>query len=521
MASPWTQERFRDEVTAAAALGLGERSAGLVGLLQESHPAYAECSAAEVARRRGWVLLALGREPLGDDALPVVLEELQTGHQPYLLAAAAQTLRRAGEPRPAFAGSLLRALETLARRDDFVNLEAWGGAPTSLVSGSACAEVLRAIRWLGPSATGIRPALAQLAGGSGLLADDNRESLEEILAALPSLRDGDIEDCCSLPLSWRRRERAVRTVEPTSARFEDQDGKCHAWVDLFVGRPSVVVFFYTRCDNEQKCSLTIAKLGRLQKLLEEEGRGSEVNLVAITYDPEFDLPHRLRGYAESRGVLPGERCRMLRTTQGRKDLQDYFELGVNFTGTLVNRHRTEVYLLDSDGRMRAAYQRLGWDPLELWGEVQRIAKAVSTRGVARDRATTAAGAAPGLWAVLLALLPKCPICGATYMSSTGLLALPYLQGWERFWPAILAMLIVSLAGMAWVARIRRTWMPLVCGCAGATVIIGPGLIWGQQAGLVVGAASIALGSVLAVAAVRSQRKVGSAGLVGAHAQGRS
>lgn len=517
MAFPWTQERFRDEVTAAAALALGVRSAGFLELLQESHPAYADCSAAEVARRRGWVLLALGLQPLEDDALPVVLEELQSGHQPYLLAAAAQTLRSAVEPRPAFAGCLLRALETLARRDDFVSLEVWGGVPASAIPGSACAEVLRSIRWMGPSATGIGPELAQLVGESGLLADDNRELLEQILAALRSPRDEDIEDCCSLPLSWRRRERVVGTVVPTSVRFEDQDGNCHGWNDLFVGRPSVVVFFYTRCDNEQKCSLTIAKLGRLQKLIKEEGRGSEVNLVAITYDPEFDLPHRLRGYGESRGVVPGEHCRLLRTTQGRQALQDYFELGVNFTGTLVNRHRIEVYLLDSDGRMRVTYQRLGWDPLELWDEMQRIEKPASTQ----DRATAAAGAVPGLWAVLLALLPKCPICGATYLSSTGLLALPYLPGWERFWPVILTMLIVSLAGMAWVARIRRTWLPLVWGCAGVAVIIGPGLIWGQQAGLVVGAALIALGSVLAVAAVRFQRKVGSAGLVGAHAQGRA
>lgn len=508
MASPWTQMRFRDEVAAAASRPIEERSAGLLELLQESHPAYAECSGAEVVRRRGWVLLVLGREPLLDDALPVVLEEIQTGHQPYLLAAAAHTLRSAREPRPAFAGCLLRALETLARRDDFVNLKAWGGAPASLVAESACAEVLRSIRWMGPSAKGIGPELALLACGSGLLADDNRESLEEILAALPSHCNRDVEDCCSLPLSWRRRESAVCAVAPTSVCFEDQDGNGHGWNDLFVGRPSVVVFFYTRCDNEKKCSLTVAKLGRLQKLLEERGRCSAVNLVAITYDPEFDLPHRLRGYAESRSVVPGEHCRLLRTTRDRKALQDYFDLGVNFTGTLVNRHRTEAYLLDPYGRIRAAYQRLGWDPLELLGEVQRISKAASTREVAKDQATMVTGAASGLWAGLLALLPKCPICGATYLSSSGLLALPHLPGWERFWPAILAMLIASLAAMAWVARIRRTWMPLVCGCAGAAVVIGPGLIWGQQASLVGGAAMITLGSMLATAAVRSRRPSG-------------
>ena len=36
--------------------------------------------------------------------------------------------------------------------------------------------------------------------------------------------------------------------------------------DFFHGQPSIVVFFYTRCDNPMKCSLTVAKLARVQAI---------------------------------------------------------------------------------------------------------------------------------------------------------------------------------------------------------------------------------------------------------------
>lgn len=509
---PWTPERLKAEVLAACALETaGSRTQALVALLQEEHIAYAECSSAEVARRRGWVLVALGREPLGDAALPLVLEEMQTGHQPYVLAAAARALRSAGQPQPAFAGCLLRALQTLARRDDFVDLDQWGGAAATMDARTALAEALDTLRWMGPQAKGIKPALTALAAESAGLADDHREALAGILQALPDAADDEEEaNCCALPPLWRRRAREASLAAPAaSVSFEDQDGAAHAWNDVFVGRPSVVAFFYTRCDNERKCSLTVAKLAQLQKLL--AGADAAVNLVAITYDPEFDLPHRLRGYAESRGLVPGPHCRLLRSTGGLGALQVHFGLGVGFAGSLVNRHRIEVYLLDASGRIRAAHERLDWDPAEIAAEIQQLTVAAPAAEPARPRAATVAGAAPTLWALLLALLPKCPVCGAAYLSTTGLMALPQVPGWERYWPLLLLALIVNLSAMAWIARVRRHWGPLAWTVAGTLLLVIAGLALGQQAGLIGGAALTAIGSLLAVLGVR-RSGAGRAGL---------
>ena len=66
-----------------------EASGELIGLLREDHPAYDQRGAAATVRMRGWVLLALARAGVSDAALPFLLEELDTGTDAYLVAAAA------------------------------------------------------------------------------------------------------------------------------------------------------------------------------------------------------------------------------------------------------------------------------------------------------------------------------------------------------------------------------------------------------------------------------------------------
>ncbi|AXW61823.1 hypothetical protein CJO94_07510 [Ralstonia solanacearum] len=499
---PWTQERFKAEVAVAAAQAdHAARTRALLVLMQEEHPAYAQCSAAEVVRRRGWVLVELGNAGLDQEAMPVVLEELETGHQPYLLAAAARALRQADAPSPALAPILLRALETLARRDDLVDLAVWGGTAASEASGSALSEALVTLRWLAPQAHGIRKGLQDLAdGGAGPLAEDHRLTVHEVLDDMAARGLPDSSNCCALPLPWRRFASGGDAVAPiATVCFEDQSGARVSWDNLFVGQPSVVAFFYTRCDNEQKCSLTVSQLAQVQRQLVSAGAEKSVRLAAITYDPDFDLPHRLRGYAESRGLVPGAHCRVLRTMQGRDALRDYFALGVNFAGSVVNRHRIEVFVLDASGRIRATYQRLGWDPVELASEVQQLASEPGRMVDGAGKGAAITSAAPGLWALMLALLPKCPICGATYLSSTGLLALPYLSGWEKSWPAILLLLIINLAALAWFARARKRWPSLAWSVAGAVMLIGPGLALGNATAMALGAAFTAVGSLLAAA----------------------
>ena len=44
-------------------------------------------------------------------------------------------------------------------------------------------------------------------------------------------------------------------------QVQDQNGTVTTFGDLLRTRPSVLTFFYMRCANPNKCSLTISKLG--------------------------------------------------------------------------------------------------------------------------------------------------------------------------------------------------------------------------------------------------------------------
>ena len=152
--------------------------------------------------------------------------------------------------------------------------------------------------------------------------------------------------------------------------LEDHAGDRIGFEAFFGGQPSIVAFFYTRCDNPLKCSLTIAKLARVQRLLAAERVADRIRTAAITYDPAFDLAPRLRAYGQDRGVRMDAGHRLFRAVSGNDAVRDHFGLGVNYVGSLVNRHRIELHILDAQARIAASFERLRWDEREV------VAKAV-------------------------------------------------------------------------------------------------------------------------------------------------
>src|SRR5215213_1409627 len=298
-----------------------DRRGQLTELLREDHPFYDQRGTATTVRMRGWILLALARAGVSDTALLFVLEELDTGTDAYLVTAAARALRSYPSPNAAFAPFVLRALTNIRFHDEPVSFAGYGEYATSATGTSPVRELLATLAWLGPHARGALPEVEALRTEPGGLAKKLRtdvdRAVEAIRGAGPAPEPGA---CCVLPaglghaLSWTRGSRgASEPIEKTV--FEDHQGESITFQELFRGHPSIVVFFYTRCDNPLKCSLTITRLARVQKLLEARGLGEQIHTAAITYDPAFDLPERLRRYGQNRGVLFDARNRMLRASE--------------------------------------------------------------------------------------------------------------------------------------------------------------------------------------------------------------
>jgi protein SCO1/2 len=340
---------------------LPDAAATLAAMLAEQSPIFAGRGANEAERLRGYILASFETAGLPPQAVPFVLEELETGQNVYTAAAAARALRGAREVPAEAPALLVSAIERLRRADDAVCFDRFEPVPPSGNGVTALAEVARTLALLGPRA---KPALAQLEA----LVDREGEAFSptlraELAQAVEAAGRPDVSapGCCS---SHRGAE-TVATNVAVAARtdlsdlaLEDQDGTRLSFAEAFAGRPTALAFFYTRCMNAQKCSLTVARLARLAGLVETEG--VDANVAGITYDPGFDRPPRLRTYGDDRGMIFSARCSLLRTLGPFDPLREAFDLGVGFGPVTVNRHRLDLVVLDGSLGVVKRFERRLW-----------------------------------------------------------------------------------------------------------------------------------------------------------------
>ena len=184
----------------------GRDPAGLLVLLAEDHPIYNQRGSAVVSRLRGWVLLALERTGVTEDALPFVLEELESGLDPYAVAAAARALRAYAAPSETFSPFLLQAFTNMTGRDEPLSFEAYD----------------------------------DYAVGSGATSP-----IREILKTLACVRAcGQASGCGRrgpAPEAWHRASKEARASRARAVRHSRGGGTQHRWV-LHVGGRSAPAF---------------------------------------------------------------------------------------------------------------------------------------------------------------------------------------------------------------------------------------------------------------------------------------
>jgi protein SCO1/2 len=364
-----------------------ERRDQLVELLPERISLYEGRSANATLRMRGYILAAFEQAGLPDAALPYVLEELENGRDAYLVAGAARALRGLDSPTSRVAPFLLEAVENIKYEDDALTFEGYKPRWPITNHTTALKEIFRTFGWLGAHA---KSALLDL---EALREERSDEFSEPIRAEIENAIDRIGSDrraahaCCGsvsanpgLAVHISPREEYRKGTSITDIELEDQNGNALTYGTFFNGKPSIVVFFYTRCDNPNKCSLTVTKLARLQKALIEDQLGGLLKTAAITYDPEYDLPPTLKAYGENRGVAFSDDDRIFRTRTGFRRLQEHFQLGVNFTGSIVNRHRIELFILDSLGEIAVTFARLQWDIQEVIEQAKALLNARQSAG---------------------------------------------------------------------------------------------------------------------------------------------
>ncbi len=358
-------------------------------------------------------------------------------------------------------------------------------------------ELLATLLWLGPQARAVVSEVESLRNGPTALNKKYHPNVDQLLSVI---RSGvETADCCQLPdgvrdlFSWMRADRSS-SASIDATVLEDQNGEAITFGEFFHGRPSIVAFFYTRCDNPLKCSLTITKLARIQQLLEAEGVGDQINTAGITYDPGFDLPERLLNYGAHRGVRFASQHRLLRARDGIESVRKHFKLGVNFIESLVNRHRIEIYILDAKGRVAGYFGRIQWSEKDV---VQRAVEIMreNLKPKSSERLNFASPVFGTAVALALALFPKCPLCWAAYLSLFGIVGLESIPYSPWLQPVLAILLLSSLTSIWFRARSTGRMMPFYLVTAGAIAIVASKAFAGPDAAGFLGVALTLVGSV--------------------------
>jgi protein SCO1/2 len=461
-------------------LGQGKR---LVPYLRQQHSEYLGKSTNEIKRQRAFLFEAFAQTGLPEKALPYVLEVLETEHHAYLVASAAMALRGMKEPRPQIAPYLIQAIDNMKFSDNFVSF----GTGGEQFQTTAMAEICRTLQWMGGAAFQVLEVLKSAANDT-YLSDKVKIELQKAVQSIESDPAKYDNNCCKQPFYAEKTysyQRIKSTKRPDNILLQDHHGEDVAFESFFVGKPSVVVFFYSRCDNPTKCSLTISRLHELQQEIQAAGIDSNVRVAAITYDSSHDDPPRLKAYAEARKMELNSENRVFRVRSDMSDLLAHFDAGVNFMGPIVNHHTTEIFILDHNGDLVGGYRQLRWntalvvaDLKKLVKKQERYGKSMTHKFLNRVRAITAP-----ILSFIIVFFPKCPLCLAAYMSVFGISNIHFLRFAVKLLPLFIILLCINLYVLYKGARRRNGLLPFYLSVSGlGCIIVFSQLLGSQSAG---------------------------------------
>lgn len=158
-----------------------------------------------------------------------------------------------------------------------------------------------------------------------------------------------------------RGTKAFRTVGDYIPDFAlyDQDGHM-ASVRQFRGKRIVLNFIFTRCAVPTMCPAATTNMVRLQKQARNAGVAN-LQLISISFDPEYDTPGILKQYAHTHGVDTGTFSLLTGPKRVITDLMTQFGiLTEQEDGTI--KHTMATLLIDEKGKIHYRREGSRWTP---------------------------------------------------------------------------------------------------------------------------------------------------------------
>ena len=126
----------------------------------------------------------------------------------------------------------------------------------------------------------------------------------------------------------------------------------------------MLTFIFTRCPLPEFCPRIVSRLKELQKAITSDASLADVDLLAVTLDPEFDTPDVLAAYGRAAGADFSRWRFATGTTEEVAGLTRALAVHVERTGALPD-HTLATALIDAEGRLGEVWRGNFWETQEV------------------------------------------------------------------------------------------------------------------------------------------------------------
>ncbi|MEI6861795.1 MAG: SCO family protein, partial [Verrucomicrobiota bacterium] len=141
----------------------------------------------------------------------------------------------------------------------------------------------------------------------------------------------------------------------------DQEGQV-ASAARFRGKQILLNFIYTRCPIATMCPAATLNMMAVQRQAHAAGV-TNLQLVSITLDPEYDTPAVLSAYAKARGIDTANFAFLTGPERAIRDLLLQFGVDAEFKDGVL-KHSLATLLIDADGKIIWRVDGSQWSPEE-------------------------------------------------------------------------------------------------------------------------------------------------------------
>ncbi len=159
-----------------------------------------------------------------------------------------------------------------------------------------------------------------------------------------------------------RGSKAYRAVGENLPDFSLYDQTGHV-VDIarFRGKRVLINFIYTRCPIATMCPMAVSNMMAVQDGVAKAGKSDRLELISVTFDPEYDTPGVLADYARARGIDTTNYSFLTGPESAIKDLLRQMGVLAQVDGPLI-QHTLATLLIDEKGRIIDRADGSQWDP---------------------------------------------------------------------------------------------------------------------------------------------------------------